>query len=302
MTTNFNPLDITVRVGCRQTYDAQIPTPTLMIVKPHHSRTQEVTQERFTVTPEKTGEEYQNENGNSVYRFVFPPGKTTIEHDALVRVSSQPDNYELIPRFESLSEVPTSTLRYIFPTRYCDSDKLVELAHEQFGKIPAGIELIQAICDWTHQKIEYRAGIDSSTTSASGIIEQGFGVCKDFAHVAIALCRCFQIPTRYVSGHLADIGRKSSGARMDFHAYFEVYLGAWFTFDARFNVPRRGRIKVAHGLDASDTQISTAEVSLKDFEVWAYQVDPREVSVGDSVDLSKRLDGTEEVRRISQVR
>jgi transglutaminase-like putative cysteine protease len=193
--------------------------------------------------------------------------------------------------------LPTSTLRYTLPTRYCDSDKLVELAQKEFGKIPRGIELVQAICDWTHNKIEYRAGVQTSTTAASGVIEQGYGVCKDYAHVAIALCRCFEIPTRYVSGHLANIGRKTTEPRMDFHAYFEVYLGAWFTFDARFNVPRRGRIKVAHGLDASDTQISTAEVTLKDFEVWAYQVDPKQVSLGDPIDLSKRLDGTEELRR-----
>src|SRR6201996_311374 len=218
-------LDITVRVGCRQTYDAPVSIPSLLIVKPHHNRTQEVIQEHFRITPENTGDEFQNENGNTVYRFVFPPGPTTIEHDALVRVSSQPDNYGLIPCYENLSEVPASTLRYTFPTRYCDSDKLVKLARDQFGKIPRGVELVQAICDWTHEKIEYRAGIDSSTTSASGIIEQGYGVCKDFAHVAISLCRCFDLPTRYVSGHLANVGRKTTEPRMDFHAYFEVYLG-----------------------------------------------------------------------------
>jgi transglutaminase-like putative cysteine protease len=296
MTTSGKSLDITVRVGSRQVYDALKPTATLVVVKPHHSRTQEVTQERFTVTPENTGEEFRDQNGNTVYRFVFPPGQTTIEHDALVSVSSQPDNYGLTPRFEPLSEVPTSILRYTFATRYCDSDNLAEFAQKRFGKIPPSLDLIQAICDWTHQKIEYRAGIDSSKTSASGIIEQAYGVCKDFAHVAISLCRCFQLPTRYVSGHLANIGRKTTEPRMDFHAYFEVWLGAWFTYDARFNVPRRGRIKVAHGLDASDTQISTAEISLKAFEVWAYQVDPKQVSIGDAIDLSKRLDGTEEVR------
>ena len=290
-----NPLDITVRVGCRQTYNASKPTTTLVIVKPHHSQTQEVTQERFIVTPEKTGEEFQNENGNTVYRFVFPTGTTTIEHDALVRVSSQVDNFGLVPRYEPLSEVPTPTLRYTLPSRYCDSDVLEEFALKEFGHIAPGIELVQTICDWTHQKIEYRAGIDSSTTSASQTIKCGYGVCRDFAHVAIALCRCFELPTRYVCGHLADIGRKSTESRMDFHAYFEVYLGTWFTFDARFNVPRRGRIKVAQGLDASDTEISTAEVSLKDFEVWAYQVDPKQVSLGDPIDLSKRLDGTEEL-------
>jgi transglutaminase-like putative cysteine protease len=296
---NAQTLDITVRVGCRQTYDAPKPTTSLLIVKPHHNKTQEVSQERFILTPEKTGEEFQNENGNTVNRILFPPGQTTIEHDALVHVTSQPDNYGLTPRFESMSEVPTSTLRYTFPTRYCDSDNLVDFAKKQFGNIPPSIELVQAICDWTHEKLEYRAGIDSATTTASQAIEQGYGVCRDFAHVAIALCRSFDLPTRYVCGHLADIGRKSSGAPMDFHAYFEVYLGAWFTFDARFNVPRIGRIKVAHGFDAADTAIATTygEAPLKGFEVWAYQVDPKEVSVGDPIDLSKRLDGTEEVRR-----
>jgi transglutaminase-like putative cysteine protease len=293
---NAQSLDITVRVGCRQTYEAAQPTTTLVIVKPHHNCAQEVIQERFIITPEKTGEELQNENGNTVYRFVFPPGATTIEHDALVRVSSQVDNFGLTPRYQPLSEVPPSTLRYTRPSRYCDSDILKEFARKQFGHITPGIELVQAICDWTHQKIEYRAGIDSSKTSASQTIECGYGVCRDFAHVAIALCRSFELPTRYVGGHLADIGRKSTGSRMDFHAYFEVYLGAWFTFDARFNTPRRGRIKVAQGLDAADTEISTAEVTLKKFEVWAYQVDPKQVSVGDPIDLSKRLDGTEEIR------
>jgi transglutaminase-like putative cysteine protease len=293
------PLDITVRVGCRQTYEAPKPTTVLMMIKPHHLKTQEVSQERFTLTPEKTGEEFQNENGNTAYRVVLPEGKTTIEHDALVNVSSKFDNDGLVPRFESLSEVPTSTLRYTFPSRYCDSDNLVDFSQKHFGKIPPGAELVQAICDWTHEHIEYRAGIDSATTTASQAIHQGYGVCRDFAHVAIALCRCFDLPTRYVSGHLADIGRKSPGTPMDFHAYFEVYLGAWLTFDARFNVPRIGRIKVAQGLDASDTAIATAygNVPLKGFEVWAYQVDPKQVSVGDAVDLSKRLDGTEQIHR-----
>jgi transglutaminase-like putative cysteine protease len=292
-------LDITVRVGCRQTYDAPKPTTTLLMVKPHHDRTQEVSQERFTLSPEKTGEEFQNENGNTVYRVILPQGKTTIEHDALVAVSSQFDNHGRTPCYEPLSEVPPPVLRYTFPSRYCDSDNLVDFARKYFGKRSLGIELVQAICDWTHESIEYRAGIDSSNTSASQTIERRYGVCRDFAHVAVALCRAFDLPTRYVCGHLADIGRKSPDTPMDFHAYFEVYLGDWFTFDARFNVPRIGRIKVAHGLDAADTAIATAygEVPLKGFKVWAYQVDPKKVFVGDPVDLSKRLDGTIEVHR-----
>jgi transglutaminase-like putative cysteine protease len=124
-------------------------------------------------------------------------------------------------------------------------------------------------------------------------------VCRDFAHVAIALCRAFNLPARYVVGHLPDIGYLDPGTPMDFHAYFEVYLGqTWCTFDARYNTPRIGRIKVAQGLDAVDGAFSTiyGEARLAWFEVWAYQVNPEQVSVGDPIDLSKRLDGTPQVR------
>ena len=291
------PLNLTVRIGCRMTYEAKEPTAALFMIKPRRDEAHHIAQERFSFKPSLSGVEYQDEHDNIVYRAVLGPGATIIEHDALVAISSQPDNHGMTPHVVPLSQVPRSVLRYTLPSRYCDADILEEFAQKEFGHISPGIELVQAICDWTHHKIEYRAGTDSSTTSASQTIKCGYGVCRDFAHVAIALCRSFELPTRYVCGHLADIGRKTTESRMDFHAYFEVYLGAWFTFDARFNVPRRGRIKVAHGLDASDTEISTAEVSLKNFEVWAYQVDPAQVSIGDPVDLSKRLDGTEELRR-----
>jgi transglutaminase-like putative cysteine protease len=131
------------------------------------------------------------------------------------------------------------------------------------------------------------------------VIERRYGVCRDFAHAAIALCRTFNLPARYVTGHLPDIGHIDPGTPMDFHAYFEVYLGQdWFTFDARYNIPRIGRIKLAHGADAVDGAFATiyGQANLTHFEVWAYQVYPGQVSVGDPIDLSKRLDGTEMVR------
>jgi transglutaminase-like putative cysteine protease len=135
--------------------------------------------------------------------------------------------------------------------------------------------------------------------SASEVIGRRYGVCRDFAHAVIALCRAFNLPARYVTGHLPDIGCLDPGTPMDFHAYCEVYLGQeWLTFDARFNTQRIGRVKVAHGADAVDGAFATiyGEANLTHFQVWAYQVNPQQVSVGDPVDLSKRLDGNQTLR------
>jgi transglutaminase-like putative cysteine protease len=296
----FVPLNLTVRVGCSQTYEAAEPTAALFMIKPRRDEAERVCEDRFSFKPSLPGTEYQDEHENIVFRAVLPPGQTTVEHDALVAVTSKPDNYGITPRFVPLSNVPRSVLRYTMPSRYCDADNVTEFAKDTFGKISPGIDLVQAICDWTHEKIEYRVGSGMPNLSASQILERRYGVCRDFAHVAITLCRAFDLPTRYVTGHLPDIGRKSPGTPMDFHAYFEAYLGEWMTFDARFNVPRIGRIKVAHGLDAVDGAIATlyGDAPLKDFKVWAYQVDPSQVSIGDPIDLSKRLDGTEEVRSV----
>ncbi len=158
-----------------------------------------------------------------------------------------------------------------------------------------GLPRVQAICDWVHDNIEYRFASGRPDLSASEVIARRHGVCRDFAHAAIALCRAFNLPARYVTGHLPDIGYVDPGTPMDFHAYCEVYLGQeWLTFDPRYNVPRIGRVKVAHGADAVDGAFATiyGEANLTYFEVWAYQVNPAQVSVGDSVDLSKRLDGS----------
>jgi transglutaminase-like putative cysteine protease len=291
-------LNLTVRIGCRQSYEAKEPTASLFMIKPRRDEAAQVCQERFSFKPSLSGSEHQDEHDNIVYRTVLPPGLTTIEHDALVAVSSLPDNHGITPRYVPLSKVPRSVLRYTLPSRYCDSDNVLELGRDLFGKIKPGVDLVQAICDWVHTNIEYRVKSGLSNISASQILDRRYGVCRDFAHVAITLCRVFDLPTRYVTGHLPDIGRKDPGTPMDFHAYFEVYLGEWMTFDARFNVPRIGRVKVAHGLDAVDGAIATlyGDAPLKDFKVWAYQVNPDEVSVGDPIDLSKRLDGTVKVR------
>ena len=137
-------------------------------------------------------------------------------------------------------------LRYTFPSRYCDSDMLQDFAWQQFGQYQHGAERVLAICDWLHHNIEYRTGSGSPDLTAFDVIERGYGVCRDFAHCGVALCRTFNLPTRYVSGFVPDIACYDPGTPMDFHAYFEVYMGGrWQVFDARFNTPRTGRVRIA---------------------------------------------------------
>src|SRR5271170_2608657 len=296
---SWTPLNITVRVGCNLVYETTVQTPVLFVLKPRLEGRVLVIQEKLSFGIGLPSYEFQDSHGNITYRSTFMPGRNEVLHDALVAVSSLPDNREISGNIVPVGQLPCELLRYTLPSRYCDSDKLMNFAWNQFGQIPHGLPRVQAICDWVHNNIEYRYMSGRSDLSASEVIERRYGVCRDFAHAAIALCRAFNLPARYVTGHLPDIGYTDPGTPMDFHAYFEVFLGqSWSTFDARFNVPRIGRVKVAQGLDAVDGAFSTiyGEAQLKWFEVWAYQVNPKQVSVGDPIDLSKRLDGTLQVR------
>jgi len=295
----WTPLNLTVRVGCSLAYETALPTPVLFVLRPRLEGRVLVMQERLSFGIGQPAYEFQDSHNNIVYRSTLMPGRNEIRHDALVAISSLPDSREVMGPILPVGQIPFEWLRYTLPSRYCDSDKLMNFAWNQFGQVPQGLPRVQAICDWVHNNIEYRTYSGRSDLSASEVIERRYGVCRDFAHAAIALCRTFNLPARYVTGHLPDIGHVDPGTPMDFHAYFEVYLGQeWFTFDARYNVPRIGRIKVAHGADAVDGAFATiyGEAKLTYFEVWAYQVNPQQVSVGDPIDLSKRLDGTDMVR------
>ena len=295
----WTSLNITVRVGCNLVYEASVPTFVLFMLRPRLEASVLVTQESVSFGIGLPSYEFQDSHGNTAYRSMFMPGRNEIRHDALVAVSSLPDSREVLGNVVPVGELPVEVLRYTLPSRYCDSDKLMNFAWNQFGQIPHGLPRVQAICDWVHHNIEYRFLSGRSDLSASEVIQRRYGVCRDFAHVVIALCRAFNLPARYVTGHLPDIGCVDPGSPMDFHAYCEVYLGReWFTFDARYNVPRIGRVKVAHGADAVDGAFATiyGEACLTHFQVWAYQVNPNEVAVGDPVDLSKRLDGSPAVR------
>ncbi|MGD8425369.1 MAG: transglutaminase family protein, partial [Gammaproteobacteria bacterium] len=180
-----------------------------------------------------------------------------------------------------------------------DSDKLTDFAWDKFGDVEHGRPRVQAISRWIHQNIEYRYMSGRTDLSAWDVLQRGYGVCRDFAHLAVALNRTFNLPTRYVTGYLPDIGFPAPEDQMDFHAYAEVYLaGTWFTTDARFDVPRIGRVRVSCGQDAVDGAFSTiyGGANLSYFEVWAYQVTRGTVGVGDPIDLTKRLDNDWTVR------
>jgi transglutaminase-like putative cysteine protease len=293
---NWTPLNLTVRVGCNLAYEVSVPTAALFVLKPRLEGRILVMQERLSFGIGQPSYEYQDSHGNITYRSVFMPGRNEICHDAIVAVSSLPDTREVVGAILPVGQLPAEVLRYTLPSRYCDSDKLMDFAWNQFGHVPHGLQRVQAICDWVHYHIEYRFMSGRPDLSASEIIARRYGVCRDFAHCAIALCRAFNLPARYVTGHLPDIGTIDPGSAMDFHAYCEVYLGnEWMTFDPRFNVPRIGRVKVAHGADAVDGAFATiyGQAMLSHFQVWAYQVNPQQVRVGDPIDLSLRLDGHE---------
>jgi len=286
--------DLTVRVGCHLIYEATGPAVLLLNVQPRSDRMHQVIEETLTLGENLPGEDFTDAHGNRVWRVRLAAGRNHFRHDAIIAVSSRPDNHDLGSRAPPpASEIPADFLRYTLPSRYCESDKLADFAWEKFGRFDHGLPRVKAISQWLHENIEYRFMSGRPDLSAWEVLRRGYGVCRDFAHLAIALNRTFSLPARYVTGHLPDIGFPDPGTPMDFHAYGEVYIGGdWFTTDARFHVPRVGRIKVACGHDAVDGAFSTiyGGASLKHFDVWAYQVARGTVHVGDPIDLSTRLD------------
>jgi transglutaminase-like putative cysteine protease len=292
--------DLTVRVGCSLAYEVSGTATLLLNVRPRPDRNHLVLAEALTLGDNLRSDRFTDGHGNPFERVTLARGSNYFRHDAIVAVPSMPDDQDpqgaaaLAP-----GELPPEVLCYTLPSRYCDSDKLVNFAWEKFGKVEHGWPRVQAISEWIHRNIEYRYLSGRGDMSAWDLLQRGYGVCRDFAHLAIALNRTFNLPTRYVTGHLPDIGYPDPEGHMDFHAYAEVFLGGrWYTTDARFHVPRIGRIKVSCGLDAVDGAFSTiyGGATLTYFEVWAYQVARGTVGVGDPMDLSLRLDNRTHVQ------
>ncbi|MBI5766733.1 MAG: transglutaminase family protein [Verrucomicrobia bacterium] len=283
-----------MRVGCSLGYEVTGTAPLLLHVTPKPGHLHAVIVEALTLGDRLPAEQFTGSHGNLIWCVALAPGANSFRHDAILAVTSQPDNHGLgAAEPQTAGELPPAVLRYTQPSRYCDSDKLTQFAWEKFGQITPGLPCVTAISEWLHRDFEYRYLSGRADLSAWDALQRGYGVCRDFAHLAIALNRAFNVPARYVTGHLPDIGFPDPENHMDFHTYAEVYLGGqWFTADARFHVPRIGRIKISHGQDTVDGAFSTiyGGATLTYFQVWAYQIARGTVGVGDPLDLSQRLD------------
>src|SRR5437867_10406716 len=302
---NIQPnFDVTVRVGCSLAYEVTGTASLLLKLKLRPDRNHAVLFEALSLGNNLPAEEFSDSHENRGCRVTLAPGANCFRHDAIVTVSSQADNYDLIAGVpQAPGDLPAALLRYTLPSRYCDSDKLTDFAWGKFGHIEHGIPRVHAISRWLNENIEYRYMSGRSDFSAWDVLQRGYGVCRDFAHLPTALSRTFTLPAPYVTGHLPDIGFPDQNNHMDFHAYAEVYIGgSWFTTDARFHVPRIGRIKVSCGQDAVDGAFSTiyGGATLTYFQVWAYQIARGSVGVGDPIDLTRRLDNQWTVRTDTQ--
>jgi len=212
------------------------------------------------VSPAIPVETYSDSFGNLCTRVLAPPGTLQFKNSTLIYDSGEPDpmdwNAEQIP----VEKLPPETLLFLLASRYCEVDsQLGEMAWQLFGNVQRGWPTVQAICDWVHQQVTFGYQFARSTKTALDVSVERNGVCRDFQHLAITLCRCMNIPARYATGYLGDIGVPPAPCPMDFSAWFEVYLGGrWWTFDARHNCRRIGRVLMATGRDAADVAITTS--------------------------------------------
>ena len=249
-----------IHAGYEISFDCPQPTPMLLALSVHPSRMQDLeTPHLITFDPPIGATEYRDMFGNICHRIVAPEGRLTISTDLIVRDPGTPDSVVPEAMQHPIEALPDEVLVYLLGSRYCETDKMSEIAWSIFGGTTPGWARVQAICDYVHDRITFGYEHADSTRSAWAGHAERLGVCRDFAHLAITLCRCMNIPARYCTGYLGDIGVPPMDAAMDFSAWFEVYLGGhWHTFDARHNVPRIGRILMARGRDATDVALSTS--------------------------------------------
>ena len=248
-----------IRIGYDISFELALATPMIVMLYVHPSRQSDFrTPERVKVEPAVAVRTYRDSFGNICGRLLAPAGSMRFTLDALISDSGEPDPQTPDARQHNVEDLPDEALRFLLPSRYCESDKLNDRAWKLFGDTPPGWQRVQAICDWVHDHITFGYQFADAQKSAVEVFHDGKGVCRDFMHLAVTFCRCMNIPARYVAGYLGDIGVPPAPYPMDFSAWFEVYLGGrWHTFDARHNRPRVGRVLMAVGRDAADVALTT---------------------------------------------
>ncbi|HYS88485.1 MAG TPA: transglutaminase family protein [Bradyrhizobium sp.] len=265
-----------IRAGYEISYDCPQPTPMILALSVHPSRVPDLlTPDCMRLDPPLHATEYRDGFGNICHVIRAPTGRLTISSDILIRDSGEPDAMVPEAAQSSLETLPVDVLVYLLGSRYCETDRLISFAWSRFGKVRKGWPLVQAICDYVHDSMRFGYEHASRTRTAWDAHNERCGVCRDFAHLAVTLCRCMNVPARYCTGYLGDIGVPAEDTPMDFSAWFEVYLGdGWYTFDARHNTPRIGRILMARGRDATDVAIVTSFglCTLAGFKVSTHEV------------------------------
>lgn len=261
-----------IRVGYELIYECPQPTPMIVMLNIHYTRVSDVViADHIITSPATPMTAYRDGFGNWCTRIVAPPGTLRIASNALVNDSGLPDAVDWYAPQHAVENLPAETLVYLLGSRYCETDRLSEMAWAQFGHTPLGWPRVQAICDFVHGHVRFGYQHARATKTALEAYNERAGVCRDYTHLAMALCRAMNIPARYCTGYLGDIGVPVSAEPMDFSAWFEAYLGGrWYTFDPRNNKPRIGRVLIAQGRDAADVPISHTfgPNVLKSFKVW----------------------------------
>jgi transglutaminase-like putative cysteine protease len=265
-----------IRLGYDIRFEVAGRAVVVALLNVHSSRDHDLREpDRLQIEPASHVTQYLDSFGNRCCRFVAQPGELRLWNSTLIEDSGEVDAQNAEARELPVEELPTEALRFLLPSRYCEVDLLSNIALELFGNIPPGWRRMQAICDWVHSKVTFGYNFARATKTALDAYTERVGVCRDFQHLAIAFCRSLNIPARYVTGYLGDIGVPPAPSPMDFSAWFEAYLdGRWWTFDARHNQPRIGRVVMATGLDAADVAITTSfgSLQLTKFEVVTYEV------------------------------
>lgn len=261
-----------IEIGCHFVFELAQPTHGVLIVEPHADELDRVSDATFTTTPAVASATYPDVFGNRCRRLTMPAGAFELSFRAVVDDDGAPDPIEPSAPELAPSALPDDVLGYLLPSRYCQSDQLAPFAFEQFGGLPPGWTRVQAISQWVHRHVRFDYETASPSTTAADVLAAGHGVCRDYTHLAVALCRALNIPTRYVFGYLPDIGVPDPGLPMDFCAWMEVWLGdRWYTFDPRNHQHRIGRCVIGRGRDAADVAMVTTfgQADLREMTVVA---------------------------------
>jgi transglutaminase-like putative cysteine protease len=273
-----------IRAGYDIAFQAPQPTPMALMLTVHPSRAKDLlTADRMVTSPSIPVRNYHDSFGNICTRIVAPPGLIDLKSDFVIFDSGMWDETCPPARQQPVEDLPDDVLVFLLGSRYCDTQSLSDFAWQTFGYTTPGWQRVQAICDFVHNHIQFGYGFARDDRTASEAYRERVGVCRDFTHLAVTFCRCMNIPARYCTGYLGDIGVVPDSAPMDFSAWFEVFLeGRWFSFDARHNRPRIGRVVIARGRDAADVAISTSfgRSSLVKFRVVTEEISSANIYPG----------------------